>query len=39
MNQNYWEKYFDAGSIARSNALRQEIRIPSTGISTGPHPI
>jgi alpha-beta hydrolase superfamily lysophospholipase len=32
MNRHYWEHYFDAETVARSTALRQEICIPSTGV-------
>ena len=33
INQTYWQTYFDEATIARSNALRQEMTIQSTGVS------
>lgn len=33
MNLNYWKNYFNADIITRSEALRQELRIPSTGVN------
>lgn len=31
--QTYWQNYFDEATIARSNALRQEMTIHSTGVN------
>jgi len=33
IHQTYWQNYYDEATIALSNALRQEIRILSTGVS------
>lgn len=33
LNQTYWQNYFDATAIARSNSLRQEVTIHSTGVA------
>jgi alpha-beta hydrolase superfamily lysophospholipase len=29
---NYWERYYDAATVARANALRTEHTVPSTGV-------
>ena len=33
LDQTYWQNYFDEATITRSNALRQEITIPSTSVN------
>ncbi len=33
INQTYWQNYFDTATVARSNALRQEMTIQSTGVT------
>ncbi len=33
IHQTYWQNYFDTATIARSNALRQEMTLQSTGVN------
>lgn len=33
INQTYWRHYFDEATIVRSNALRQEMTLQSTGVN------
>ncbi|MBL8156829.1 MAG: alpha/beta fold hydrolase [Anaerolineae bacterium] len=33
IHQTYWQNYYDESTVARSNALRQEVTIQSTGVN------